>query len=179
MVIIAQIIGLSAVATFLLSYQQKKRKNIILLNTISRVLYILQYVLLGAFSGAILDILGAISCVIAGKKDNEFIKKHTKAVFITVNICIFVIGGTIALINKSLLDFLPVIGVLLHTSAFWISSEKIIRRVSLLGSPFWLAYNFLSRAYGSALGDILSICSIIIAMIRYKHSDNDEKNQEA
>ena len=38
---IPQIIGLLAVATFLFSYQQKKRKNIILFNTISRCLYIL------------------------------------------------------------------------------------------------------------------------------------------
>ncbi len=170
--IIPQIIGLLAVATFLLSYQQKKRNNIIILNTISRCLYILQYLLLGAFSGAVLDILGTISSIIAGKKHNSFIKKHTKVVFITINICILIVGGIIALINKSLLDLLPIVGVLLHTSAFWISNEKIIRRVSLLGSPFWFVYNFSSRAYGSAIGDVLTMCSIIIAMIRYKNSNN-------
>ena len=66
-------------------------------------------------------------------------------------------------------------GVLLHTSAFWINSEKIIRRISLLGSPFWFIYNFFSRAYGSAVGDILTMCSIIIAMIRHR---NEESTQE-
>ena len=43
------IIGILAVAAFLFSYQQKKRTNIILFNVISRVLYIIQYCLLGAF----------------------------------------------------------------------------------------------------------------------------------
>ena len=63
---IPQAVGILAVATFLWSYQQKKRKNIILLNAISRGLYILQYLLLGAFSGAVLDILGAIPiCLLA------------------------------------------------------------------------------------------------------------------
>ncbi len=170
--IIPQIIGLLAVATFLLSYQQKKRKNIILLNTISRCLYILQYLLLGAFAGAVLDILGAISSVIAGKKDSGFVKRHTKVTLISVNILIVIAGSSIAFINNSWLDILPIAGVLLHTSAFWISDEKIIRRVSLLGSPFWFLYNFLSRAYGSAIGDILTICSIVIAMIRHKNTDN-------
>lgn len=173
--IVPQIIGLAAVATFLLSYQQKKRNNIIILNTISRCLYILQYLLLGAFSGAVLDILGAISSVIAGKKHTAFIKKHTKALLIAINICIVIAGGMIALINKSLLDLLPIAGVLLHTSAFWISSEKIIRRVSLLGSPFWFIYNFLSRAYGSAIGDIFTMVSITIAMVKYRHTDNTDK----
>ena len=79
-------------------------------------------------------------------------------------------GGMIALLNKSFLDLFSLTGVLLHTTAFWINDEKIIRRISLLGSPFWFIYNFCSHAYGSALGDILTICSILIAMRRYRHS---------
>ncbi len=177
MKIISQIIGLIAVAIFLLSYQQKKRKNIIILNTISRCLYILQYILLGAFSGAVLDILGAFSSVIAGKKHTEFIKKHTTTLLIIVNITIVISGGIIALINRNPLDLLPIVGVLLHTSAFWINNEKNIRRVSLLGSPFWFVYNFLSEAYGSAIGDVLSMLSIVIAMIKYRNIGNEaEKN---
>lgn len=168
--ILAQIIGFIAVILFLLSYQQKKRSNIILCNAISRILYIVQYLLLGAFSGAALDVLGTVSSVIAGRKHTPFIKKHTKAVLITVNVCIVIAGAFIAYQKQSLLDLLPIVGVLLHTSAFWINDEKLIRRVSLLGSPFWLVYNFASRAYGSAAGDLLSICSIVIAMIRYKNA---------
>ncbi|MBQ9112738.1 MAG: YgjV family protein [Clostridia bacterium] len=79
--LITQIVGLSAVGTFLLSYQQKKRRNIIFCNVLSRCLYIVQYLLLGAISGAILDILGAVASVIAEKKDSSFIKKHFRGVF--------------------------------------------------------------------------------------------------
>lgn len=167
--IIPQILGLLAVTTFLLSYQQKKRKNIIVWNVISRILYILQYLLLGAFSGAVLDVLGTLSSVLAEKKQTTFIKRHTVAVLVFINVVIVIAGLCIAYINKSFLDIFPIIGVLLHTSAFWITNEKIIRRVSLLGSPFWFIYNFLSRAYGSAVGDILTMVSIIIAMIKYRN----------
>ena len=170
---IPQIIGLLAVATFLLSYQQKKRANIILLNVISRCLYILQYLLLGAFAGAVLDILGAVSSVVAGRKHTGFVKRHTKAVLIAMDACILLAGGTIALWNRSWIDVFSIIGVLLHTSAFWISEEKIIRRVSLLGSPFWFVYNFLSRAYGSAVGDLLTMGSIVLAM--YRHREKTEE----
>ena len=170
--ILPQIIGLLGVATLLFSYQQKKRKNIILFNTVSRCLYILQYVLLGAFSGAVLDILGAMSSIIAGKKHTEFIKKHTKVVFISINACFIVAGGILAFYNKSWYDLFSLTGVLLNTNAFWISNEKMIRRVSLLSSPFWFVYDLLNRAYGSAIGDILTMCSIIIAMIRHKNSDD-------
>ena len=172
--ILPQIIGICAVATFLLSYQQKKRSGIIILNIISRCLYIIQYLLLGAISGAVLDVLGAVSSTIASKKYNSFIKKYLKAVFIATNALLIAAGVTIAVINRSLLDILPLIGVLLHTGAFWLSDERIIRRVSLAGSPFWLVYNTASRAYGSALGDILTMVSIVIAMIKFRKKPSEE-----
>lgn len=168
--IIPQIVGLLAVVTFLLSYQQKKRRGIIIFNTVSRALYILQYILLGAYSGALLDVLGALSSIVATKKETPFIKKHFKAVLIGINSVIVVAG---LLIYKTPLDLLPILGVVLHTGAFWIDDEKIIRRVSLAGSPFWFIYNLLSRAYFSALGDILTMASIIIAMIRYRNKKSD------
>ena len=61
MYIAAQIVGIIAVSTFLLSYQLKKRKNIIMMNATSSVLYVLQYILLGAFEGAALDIMSAFA----------------------------------------------------------------------------------------------------------------------
>ena len=89
---------------------------------------------------------------------------HTKVIFIFVNIIIIIMG---LLTYENLYSLLPIIGVVLHTSAFWIDDEKNIRRVSFLGSPFWLVYNFVSGAYGSCIGDILSMISIGISIVRY------------
>ena len=135
---IAQVVGLFAVATFLISYQLKKRKNIIVCNAVSRVLYIIQYIMLGAFEGAILDILGVLVSVAAHNKDKGFIRKHLKFYIVIINVTIFLIG---LCMYKNIFSICPVIGVILHTSAFWITDETIIRRVSFLGSPFWLIYN--------------------------------------
>ena len=173
MFVLSQIVGLLAVATFLLSYQQKKRKNIILMNVISRCLYILQYLLLGAFAGAVLDVLGALSSVIAGKKHTAFVRKHQKAILTLLTLSMVAAGVTLSILNGRFLDLFSLAGVLLHTSAFWLDREKIIRRVSLLGSPFWFVYNVCNRAYGSAVGDILTMCSIVIAMIRHRDSGAD------
>lgn len=170
MEIIAQIVGLLAVATFLLSYQQKRRPQIILFNLISRILYILQYLLLGAFTGAVFDILAAVVSIFAGKKHTGFIKKHLKLIVILSNAVIVVAGIIISFTNKSFLDLLALAGVLLEINALWLTKEKSIRIVSLCSAPFWFTYNLLSRAYGSATGNILTIVSIVIALIRYKNS---------
>ncbi|MBO5060280.1 MAG: YgjV family protein [Clostridia bacterium] len=162
--LMAQGVGLLAVISFLLSYQQKSRKNIIILNATSRVLYIIQYIMLGAFEGAVLDVMGTISSITAQNKNKSFIGKHVKIFVIIINLAIFITG---LFLYENIFSLFPVIGVILHTSAFWINEEKTIRKVSFLGSPFWLVYNLASCAYGSAIGDILTMISIGVAIYRY------------
>lgn len=164
MEIAAFIIGLLAVACFLLSYQMKRRKGIILLNATSRALYILQYILLGAFDGAALDVSGIVASILAEKKNAPLIKKHLKLFIVGIDLIIIASG---LIFYRNIFSLFPIVGVLLHTSAFWLEREKHIRLVSLLGSPFWLVFNITSGAYGSAIGDTLSIVSILIAIFRY------------
>ena len=170
---IAFIVGICAVCLYLLGYLQKKRKSIIILNLSSRILYIVQYILLGALEGALLDVCGSASSVLAQNKDRGIIKKHLIPFFIGVNLAIVAIGLSLYV---NVFSLFPIIGVLFHTSAFWINDEKWIRRVSLLGCPFWLIYNFASEAYGSCIGDVLSMVSIGIAMIRYDVLPKFKKN---
>ena len=164
MYIAAQIVGVLAVVTFLLSYQFEKRKNIILINAISSVLYVMQYIMLGALEGAVLDILSAISTVMANNKNKKFIAGHVKTIVVTI-ILLFVVAGII--LYKNIFSICAVAGAILQTSAFWITDEKIIRRVSFLGAPCWLIYNLASQAYGSATGSVLCMVSIGIAIYRY------------
>jgi hypothetical protein len=177
--IVPQIIGLAAVCLFLLSYQMKSRGGIIAMNLTSRILYVVQYLLLGAISGAVLDILGSVASLVAGKRNAPFMKKHIRLVFVLMNTAIVGAGIGIAIANRSALDLLPIFGVLLHTGAFWLTRERVIRIVSLIGSPFWLTYNFASRAYGSALGDLLTMGSIVIALIKYRGAEKVNESDEA
>ena len=101
---------------------------------------------------------------VAQKKELPFVKKHRKLFFTGVNLIIISVG---LLSYKNLTSLLPVIGVLLHTSAFWFSDEKLIRWVSILGCPFWLSYDLISGAYGSAIGNVIAMVSILMAIVRY------------
>ena len=174
MEVLAQAVGVLAVVTFIFSYQQKKKKTIIALNAISRTLYIIQYVMLGAFEGAVLDVLGIISSCLAQNKEKPIVYKHFKMFVIIINLIILTVG---LLLYKNIYSLFPVAGVILHTSAFWINKESTIRKVSFLGSPFWLIYNLVNRAYGSATGDILTMISIAVAICRYDLIVSDKNNK--
>ena len=166
--IIPQIVGICAVAAYMLSYIQKKRITIIIVNATASALYVLQYILLGAFAGAVHDVFSGIIAVVAGKKNTGFIKKHLLLIFILLNAVVISVGVTIAVINRSLLDLLPLFGVLFQNDAFFLTRENHIRIVSLIGGPFWLIYNFASHAYGATVGSILSMCFIIAGLIKYR-----------
>ncbi len=172
---VALFVGIVAVVFYLIGYLQRKRNNIILFNLTSRILYIIQYILLGAFEGAALDIAGAVASLLAQKKNTGFIKKHLRAVIVSVNICIVLIGLSL---YKNVFSLLPIIAILLHTGAFWMDNEKIIRRISFLGCPFWLVYNFVSYAYGSCVGDLLSMVSIAVSMVRYDYKRSAVNNEK-
>lgn len=163
--ILANIIGLSAVAMFVLSYQCKQRRGILFFNAGSRVLYVLQYILLGAFSGAALDISAFLVSVVTGQKERSWIKKYPRLVILTANVFLIAVG---LMFYENIFSLLPIFGVLFETGALWLNQERKILWVSLLGAPFWLAYNLLHGAFGAASGNILTLVSIGIALFRRK-----------
>ena len=171
MKIAALIVGLAAVFLYLLSYQFPKRKAIIVCNVVSRVLYVLQYLLLFAFEGAVMDVSAIPSSVLAARKHTPFVEKHKHAVLLAVNAFIILLG---ILVWQDSLSWVPVAGVLLETNAMWFTREKHIRLFSLSCLPFWLFYNVRCGAYGSALGNVLAAVSLLSAIYRYDWKKNEQ-----
>ncbi len=162
--IAGQIVGVFAVLTFVLSYQFKKRKHILVVNATSSVLYVLQYILLRAYEGAAIDVLSTFSIFTAGAKDKKPLKGHTVIALTAFNLAIVVVG---LILYKDIFSLFPIVGAILQTTAFWINDEKIIRLVSFGGGSFWLVYNCTSEAYGAVVGSILTLISIATAIYRY------------
>ena len=155
--VIAHILGVLAVVTFLLSFQLKTRRNILIVNLTSRLLYILQYIFLGAFEGAVLDFMGFLLSFVAQYKEKEFISKNLKVIMIAVNALLIVAGLAL---YENVFSIFAIFGIVFEVSALWLTKEKNIRILSLIAAPFWLA------AYGSVVGNVLVMFSIGIAMLR-------------
>jgi len=172
--ILSQIIGISGVALFLLSFQLKRRKHIVLSICISNMLYVIQYLMLGAFSGASTDFLSTVASYFAGKKNSPKLKKYAKPLTVLTLVLIAAVGIFITAAKKDLIELLPIIGALLQTGSLWSDDEQTIRKLCLSGAPFWLIYNFISQAYGAAFGSLLSIISIIISLIRYRKNKRED-----
>lgn len=171
--IVSQIIGVAAVALYLWSFQLKKRRQIVWVTCLSYALYVLQYLLLGAFAGAIMDILSAASSFFAGKKSSPRLKRHAKWIALVIFSLIIAAGLSLAVVQRDWVELLPIAGALLQAGGLWFNKEQTIRKCGLLGAPFWLVYNYLSQAYGAALGSLLTIVSTLIALARYRKKERE------
>ena len=176
MTVLATIAGFCAVAMFVLSYQLKNRRGIICLNAGSRVLYVLQYILLGAYEGALLDIVAFLVSLLCAKSHSGFIQKHFTLTVILANAAIIACGLTV---YQNIFSLLPILGVIFETLALWLKRERSIRIVSLLGAPFWLAYNLLCMAYASAVGNVFTLISITVAIVHYDILKKEKKKADA
>lgn len=166
--IIAQIIGFVAVGLYLLSFQLKKRAHIVWTTFFSNTFYVLQYLLLGAFSGAIMDILSTAASFLAAKKHAPRFKKHARLIAALSVLVIAAIGLCTAIIRHSLIELIPTFGAAFSTISLWCDNEQTLRKFGLCSAPFWLVYNFISKAYGPTLGSLLAMISIIVSLIRYR-----------
>ena len=168
MFLISQILGIAAVGLYLLSFQLKKRKQIVFTTFVSNGFFVLQYFLLGAYSGAVLDFLSAIFSFLANKKNEETHRKLIKISSLIIMVIMICVGVTLAIIQNKLIELFPVIGAIFQTGRLWFNNEQTIRKCALLGTPFWLIYNYISAAYGAAVGTVLVMISIIVSLKRYK-----------
>ncbi len=162
--IIANIIGVLAAVVFVLSYQMKRRFWIVLLGAVAKSMFVAQYLLLGAFEGAVLDVIGALAAIVAQRKDARYVKKLLPALILLTHLSIIGVG---ILLYENIFSIFVIAATTFHTGALWFNKEKIIRRLSLVGSPCWLVYNVANKAYPSAVSDSFAIVSILIAMFRY------------
>lgn len=177
MLIVAQIVGIAAVVLYLLSAQLKKREQLVFVICASNFLYVLQYCMLGAFSGAVLDLLSTFSSFFAGKKNEPRFKKYAKFTATLISLAIVAAGLVLAAIQGKGIELLPIAGALLQTVGLWFQNEQTIRKFILAGAPFWLVYNYVCQAYGAAFGALLTIISVSIALVRYSNGGNSTKQQ--
>jgi len=159
----AFLLGILAVITFLLSFQLKSRRNILIVNLTSRFLYILQYLVLGAFEGAVLDFMGFLSSFVARYKEKPFFARHFIWIIGIINLCLVAVG---LVLYENIFSLFAIFGIVFEVTALWLTREKNIRILSLVAAPFWLVYNFVNGAYGSVIGNVLVIVSILVAMFR-------------
>jgi len=176
--IIAQAIGIVAMALNILSFQQKVQRNIIIMQFFGASLFAVNMFMIGATVGGFLNLLGALRAIVFANKEkfraDKIIWVHFFNVLYLVSyILTFTVFGKELTIINFVIEFLPIIGMVASGIGFYLSEAKTVRKLGLVSSPSWLVYNIYNMAVGGIICEILAMVSIVIGMIRH-----DIKKQE-
>lgn len=169
--LIAQIIGLFAMAFNIFSYQQKTQRGAIAFQLGGSILFAVNYLMLGAMVGGILNAVGIVRALVFLNREKT---KATHpawligftAVYLLSYVLTFTVFGKEATPFNLIVEFLPVIGMTATTISFRLSDAKSIRRYGLVSSPSWLVYNVVSMNLGAIICEVLTLGSIFIGMFR-------------
>lgn len=170
--IIAQGIGIIAMLFNILSYQGKQQRTVILLQLLGASLFSVNYLMLGATVGGILNIIAVIRAVIfifkdKFKADCIFWLIAFTASYIAVYILSFAVLGTKPTLFNLIIELLPVIGMLAINIGFRMKNSADIRRCGLISSPAWLIYNIIAGSWGAIICELFTLLSILVGILRH------------
>ena len=168
----AQIIGVIAMMFNILSYQGKKKRTVITLQLFGTTLFSINYLLLGATVGGILNIIGAIRAIVFFFGDKLKAERLPWLIvfiasYISVYILNFTVFGKEPTALNLIIEILPVIGMLALNIGFRFKDSAKIRRCGLISSPSWLIYNITAGSWGAIICEVFTLVSIFVGMLRH------------
>ena len=185
--ILVQVIGFVGIALNILSVQFNKHWQIMLLKTLGSMTFVLQYILLGAWVGMVMDLIGSIRNVIFtlnvknGRSNKGWIIAFSIITFIAGLVTIITtwdksIGyasnwskdpSTILIIAVSI-SIISIVAKLLTTIAYGFKDPHRIRMVNIPSNACWVVYNLVAFSIAGVINDLMCLGSIVIAEIRFR-----------
>lgn len=177
--IVAQAFGIVGMIFNIIVFQQKKQRNVLIFQFFAALTFALNYLLLGAIVGGLLNIVGALRAVVFYFED----KTRARALpWLIVFILAFGVSypltflafGTQPSAKNLIIELLPVLAMIIATIALRAGKSKTVRSLGLISSPMWLVYNCFSGSFGAIASEILNLISIIVGIIRLDIKKKEE-----
>lgn len=169
---IAQVIGIFAMAMNCLSFQCKQKKQILAFQLCGSALFAVNFFMLGAFAGGLLNAIGIFRAIVY-MKEQTFRAKHVAwvygfgALFVLSYVAVFTLFEKPFVGWTPVVELLPVIAMILTTVSFRCNDAKSVRFYGLFSSPLWLTYNIICFSVGAIICEVLNLVSIVVGILRY------------
>jgi hypothetical protein len=162
--ITAQLIGFAAMACGIISFQSKRRVSILTFQTVSNILWVIHYLMLGAVSAVVANAIGIVRNLVYMQRGK---RKFADSIFVPIFfVAAFLLSGIIT--YETPFSLLPMLAMAVATVAFFVTNENLIRWMSLGIAVPWLTFGVYAGSVASVISDGTNLISIIISLIRYK-----------
>ncbi|HSW78916.1 MAG TPA: YgjV family protein [Candidatus Babeliales bacterium] len=155
-----QLIGFVGVVLSFLVFQSNKRHKMLLLQTVSALVWSLHFFLLGAVTGS------AMNFITAGRNYTYYKAGRNRNILIPLSFAACMVVAVL-LTWQGPRSLLPMAGSLIGTLAFWQVKTHHIRLIVIVSPSLWLIYNVISGSYAGVVADTLVIFSIALGIYRF------------
>jgi len=183
--IVAQVIGVFAMIANCLGYQMRKKNSIIFCQLLGSVLFAVNFFMIGAYAGAILNVVAVVRAIIymnseRTRADHVAWLIGFSVIYLLSYAAVFTIFKKPPTILNLVFELLPVIAMIATTFSFRHKEARVVRAFGMVSSPLWLAYNIYSLSFGAIVCESINIVSIIVGIIRFdlkKKNSAEEKTE--
>lgn len=155
------IIGVIAVIESLLIYAVQKRSHILTLKLVSNVLWGTNYLLLGLYTGALLNLIAIVrECIFLCRTRYKWADNIAWAILFMA-----IMFSSSFVTWAGWISLLPAIGSVFNVVSIYSKKPLFIRIFLFPAEGLWLIYALLSFNVTAAINEIMLILSAVIGMI--------------
>ena len=158
---IAQFIGLIAFCILGCSYYKKTKRDILLLQMMAYIAFILHYQLLGGITGSVCNLLALVSFIIIYLFD---IFKKNKKILVGILVPILIVISFLTFEN--IYSIFPIIGSVVAVFSFITDKEDLIRKFGIVAVICWLIYAIVYNSYVSIIFEFVTLIVVTIAYFK-------------
>lgn len=147
-IICAQVLGALVFILNIIGQTKLSTKKVYIYNSICNALCVVEYGLLGAWSGALCCLIALIRNIVFSK-----FKKKVPLYVLLIYISIVIICN-FGLVHNAL-DVIPVVNVILYAIALWTKDIMNIKVIGIFTCIIGVIYDFTSKAYVTVLNEII------------------------
>lgn len=166
--LIAQGFGIIGLIIIVWSFQCKQNKNFFLMQGIGSLAFVINFILINAYAGALFNLTNLVRGLLFSKEDKKVWK--LVAVNALYTVC-FIFSSYLAWGNWFMIFIasLPYVTLFIMSILMWRGNGKHIRyfQVSLM-SPAWIIHNIFNFSLGGILCESFNMVSSVVALVRYR-----------
>ena len=162
-----QAVGFVGMVMCIGSFQFKDTKKLLFFQMTGNFVYVIQFILLGAYSGCAVLVFQVLSNLpLCLEKPDKRAWNGLKWFFVAA----IVIAS--ALTWSNWFSIFPAAGAVASVLSSWSRNGKLIRLAKLfVVGPGWLIYDVYARTAAGILSELFALCSTLISIYRYGLND--------
>ena len=173
--VFVQFIGIVGIIAGLSAFQCNKHSHALALKMTEEGSFGIQYLLLGGYTGAVLNLVGIFRNLIftyLGKKDKQNELKYARIILSIV----FAVLGLLSW--EGYISILIIFAKVLSTLAYGTTNMKKMRMMLSVTCVCWICYNTYVGSIAGVISDSCNFVSVMIGIIRYDIMKKEEKVKE-